>query len=92
MNYLHHELDLGADDAVEVTLDGQANVLLLDSSNFEKYRRGESYRYHGGLAEHSPVRLVPPHGGRWQLVVNLGGYPGTVRAGVRLLKGISSTR
>lgn len=29
MNYLHHEFDLSADDAVEVTLDNPANVRLI---------------------------------------------------------------
>lgn len=63
MNYLHHEFDVGPDDVVEVTLDGQANVLLMDPANFDRYRRGESYRDHGGLAEHSPARLAPPQSG-----------------------------
>ncbi len=92
MNYLHHEFEVGPDDVVEVTLDGQANVLLMDSANFDRYRRGEPYRYHGGLAEQSPARLVPPHRGRWHVVVDLGGFAGHVRAGVRMLQGVHSER
>jgi hypothetical protein len=90
MNYLHHEFDVGPDDVVEINLDGSANVMLLDPTNFDRYRRGESFRYHGGLAEHSPARLVPPHKGRWHVVVDLGGYPGHVRAGVRVLQGVKA--
>ncbi len=92
MNFLHQELDAGPDDIVEVTLDGQANVMLLDAENYDRYRRGEAFRYHGGLAKTSPARLVPPHTGRWHVVVDLGGFSGRVRAGVRVLQGADVAR
>ena len=87
MNYLHYDLDLGPEDAVEVTLDQQANVRLLDEANFQLYKRGQRHTYHGGgLAKQSPIHLAPPRAGRWHLVIDLGGYAGTVRASVRTLK------
>lgn len=86
MNFLHSEFDLDSGDVVVVDLDGQANVFLLDSSNFDAYRNGRSYRYYGGLAEKTPVRLMAPSRGHWHLVVDLGGYAGTVKAGVRVEK------
>ena len=92
MNYLHQELDLGTDDVVEVTLDGQANVMLLDPANYEFYRRGQQFHYHGGLAKNSPVQLIPQRPGRWHVVVDLGGYSGRVRAGVRILSPVSAAR
>ena len=86
MNYLHYELDLKDGDVVEVTLDKQANVRLLDDTNFSTYRRGGRHTYHGGgLARQSPIRLVPPYPGRWHLVIDLGGYAGAVQASVRTL-------
>jgi hypothetical protein len=85
-NYLHSDLNLEAGDIVVVTLDGQANVLLMDWSNYDAYRNGRSYRYHGGLAEKTPVRLEAPANGHWHLVVDLGGFAGTVRAGVGVEK------
>jgi hypothetical protein len=87
MNYLHYEFDLHADDVVEVTLDKQANVRLLDSQNFALYRHGSQHRYYGGLAKETPVRIKPPHAGHWHLVIDLGGYGGTVRAAARVLQG-----
>ncbi len=87
MDFLHEEFDLQPEDVVEVSLDSQANVMLLDPHNFSNYRRGASYRYYGGHAEKTPVRLSPPHPGKWHVVVNLGGYPGSVRAGVRVIRG-----
>jgi hypothetical protein len=86
MNYLHAEDHLNAGDAAVVTLDGQANVLLLDDLNYSAYRRGGSYHYYGGLAKRSPCRIVAPHTGRWHVVVDLGGYGGSVRAGIRFSK------
>lgn len=85
MKYLHWEVNAGPDDVIQVELDKQANVLLMDDSNYSAYRHGRRYRYFGGLAERSPVRLVPPHSGRWHVVVNLGGYRGSVQASVLVL-------
>lgn len=86
MDFLHSEFHGGPRDFAVVTLDSQANVLLLDDHNFQAYRRGATYRYIGGLAKQSPVRLSPPHHDHWHVVVDLGGYAGTVRAGVRILR------
>ena len=87
MNFLHYDLELDSNQAVEVTLDKQANVRLLDDSNYGLYRRGQPHTYYGGLAKASPVRLAPPRPGRWHLVVDLGGYAGTVKASVRTIGG-----
>ena len=86
VNHLHSEFDLEKGDVVVVDLHGQANVVLMDATNYDDYQGGRSYRYFGGLAEKSPVRLPAPRSGHWHLVVDLGGYPGTVRAGVRVQK------
>lgn len=87
MNYLHYDFNLNINDIVVVTLDKQANVRLLDDLNYSKYRHGRKHIYYGGLAKKSPVHLSPPRSGHWHLVVDLGGYPGTVRVSVRTIKG-----
>jgi hypothetical protein len=87
MNYLHNELQLHSGDIVEVTLDHAANVQLLDSANFDQYKQGKRYSYHGGYYKETPVRLQAPCDGRWYIVVDLGGGPGTVRASLRVLSG-----
>lgn len=61
-------------------------MLLLDMPNYHAYRRGDRYRYTGGLTKVSPTRLRPPHAGHWHVVINLGGYGGQVRVGVRVLQ------
>jgi hypothetical protein len=85
MKFLHWEVDVDDGGAVVVELDHQANVLLMDDHNFYAYKAGRSYRYHGGLAKQSPVRVPAPHAGRWHVVVNLGGYAGHVNASVSVI-------
>lgn len=87
MNYLHYDLNLQTGDVVEVTLDKQANVRLLDSTNYSQYRRGLKHHYYGGLATKSPVRLPAPQPGLWHLIIDLGGGGGRVKASVRTIKG-----
>jgi hypothetical protein len=86
MKFLQYDFNLNTGDVVEVTLDKQANVQLMDDSNFSNYRRGQRFRYHGGLAKNSPVRLSAPHAGHWNLVIDLGGGAGSIRASVRTIK------
>jgi len=74
-------------DVLEVTLTRGANVRLLDSSNFSKYRRGEQHRYQGGLAKKSPVRIEIPSSGHWHAVVDMQGLRGSTRAGFRIIDG-----
>lgn len=85
MKFLQYDLKTDPGDIIRVELDKQANVLLLDGPNFSRYKNGQSYRYHGGLAKQSPVDLVPPHAGHWYVVIDRGGYSGTVRVSVRIL-------
>jgi hypothetical protein len=67
-------------DVVEVSLSHGANVRLLDSSNFLKYKRGAAHRCIGGLAKRSPVRLQVPSSGHWYAVVDMQGLRGSTRA------------
>jgi hypothetical protein len=85
MNYLHYEFDLGPNDVVRVTLDKQANVKMLDENNYRSYQSGRQHRYYGGLAKTSPINLKAPHQGHWHVVIDLGGYSGTVHASAQIL-------
>lgn len=86
MNFLHYDFNLVSDDVVEVKLDKQANTFLLDDVNFARYKRGEQYNYYGGQAKQTPARLSAPRAGHWHLVIDLGGYVGTVSASTRVIK------
>lgn len=87
MQFVHHDLgNLQRGQIVELTLSGcAANVQLLDSTNFNNYRNGRRYRYTGGLAKKSPVRLQIPSSGHWHVAVDMRGLRGTVRSSARVL-------
>jgi Domain of unknown function (DUF1883)/TIR domain len=79
-------------ELVQVVLQGDAaNVRLLDSTNFAAFKRGARHRAIGGHARRSSVRLQVPHGGRWYLTVDHGGYQANTRWGVQVLPGLLPT-
>lgn len=86
MKFQHYDLGYNeSGNVVEVELQGtEANVCLMDTSNFNNYRSGRRYSYYGGHAKQSPVRIAVPHSGHWHVTVDLGGYSGSVRSSVRV--------
>lgn len=86
MNFLYNDLGvLNGGEIVEVTLTSAANVRLMDSGNFSNYQRGGRHQYFGGHVTRSPFRVPVPRAGHWHVAIDLGGYAGSVRAGVRVL-------
>lgn len=87
MNFIHHDLgNLEKGRIVEIVLQGNAaNVQLLDSSNFSSYKNGKRYRYIGGLAKKSPIRLQTTHSSHWHVAVDLRGLGGNVKSFARVL-------
>jgi hypothetical protein len=86
MNFLHSEFTLNAGDVINVELDSQANVQLMDDPNFNDYKRVYNYRYYGGLVKHSPFKIAAPRTDHWNVVIDLGGYSGTVKASVSVIR------
>lgn len=87
MDFQHYDLGhRSRGEIVEITMSGTAaNVQLMDDSSFRSYRSGRRYKYTGGHATHSPVRLAIPSTGHWHVAIDLGGYVGTVKSAVRVL-------
>lgn len=83
--------DLGTIDKgkiVEVTLGYAANVRIMDSSNYSSFKNGRRHNFIGGYVKQSPYKVTISHGGHWYVVIDLGGYAGKVKSGVRVLPGI----
>jgi hypothetical protein len=67
---------------VRVALANRANVRLMTSSEYSKFKRGQRHRYCSGHATRSPVSITVPSTGHWILVLDLGGLRGTIRYSV----------
>jgi hypothetical protein len=81
----HVRYDLGNLDkgsTVVVTLKNQANVQLMTSSDYNNYKAGRRYRYHGGRITRSPFRIAVPSNGHWMVAIDLGGYSGRISSSI----------
>ena len=77
MNFVSWDFNASAGSTVSMTIDRQANVFLVDDTNFSSFRRGGTFNYYGQLQKHRGVRLTVPRTGHWHLVLQPVG--GTVR-------------
>lgn len=59
--------------SVEVHLQHAADVFLVDSYNFQKYKSGQRFKYYGGYFNRTPVHITVEGTGRWYLIVKGGG-------------------
>lgn len=86
MKFIHFDLGFQTrGNVVEVNLSGSANVSLLDTSNFERYRKRSRYKYYGGRAIASPVKLTIPHNDHWHIAIDMRGLPGSVTASYKVI-------
>lgn len=85
-DFVHYDLgQLRGGQIVEIDLAGRANVLLMDSVNFQSYRSGRQHRYYGGEQVQSPAQVAVPHDGHWHLALDLGGATGQIQSAVRVV-------
>ncbi|WP_236783315.1 DUF1883 domain-containing protein [Aliivibrio fischeri] len=87
MDFQHYNLGyLNQGQAVEISLQGNAaNVILVDSTNFDRYRRGQQFQHYGGYVTTSITKLPVPRTGHWHVAIDLGGRSGKVASEVRVL-------
>lgn len=85
MDFLHSREYLQAGQSVRVDCDTQCNVMLTDDLNFQQYRRGANFRYHGGSYKAFPVVLSAPSTGYWNVTIDLGGGSATIRHSIQVI-------
>ncbi|MCW3096515.1 MAG: hypothetical protein JWL77_2133 [Chthonomonadaceae bacterium] len=85
LEHLHFDFNADAGQVVQVNLNQQANVLLLDEINYMYYRRGNSFRYLGGLQKRTPACIRVPHAGHWHIAVDIAGGRGYIHASINVL-------
>jgi len=83
MEHLRYDLgSLKRGSTVVVTLKNQANVQLMTRTDYNSYKAGRRYRYHGGRVTRSPFSITVPSDGQWVVAVDLGGHSGRIVASV----------
>lgn len=86
MNFLHSREHLNQGDSAEVNCSHQCNVMLLTDSNFQKYKSGRQFSYHGGHYKMFPVRIVAPNTGNWNIVLDFGGGSARITHSIRIFR------
>jgi hypothetical protein len=71
MDYLHWDYSrLSRGATVTVAMTGvESDVMLLSTTNYARFQRGDRYEYYGGHYKRSPVQLTVPSTGAWHVVV-----------------------
>ena len=85
MSFIHFTVKAGPDNIIQVSLSREANVRLMDSVNYQKYRLKKKYSFIGGMAMTPVFDLRPKNKGEWHVIVDLEGLEGEVRASVEVL-------
>lgn len=84
--FTHYDLKLQrAGTVIEVTLNAVNNVRLLTAVNFQRFTEKLDFKYVGGVAKKSPIRLVIPENGHWHLIVDMEGHHGLADSSVKLV-------
>ncbi|AYD00802.1 DUF1883 domain-containing protein [Neorhizobium sp. NCHU2750] len=84
--FTHYDLNLQrAGMAIEVTLNAVNNVRLMNAVNFQRFTERLDFKYVGGVARKSPVRLVIPDNGHWHIIVDAEGHHGLAESSVKML-------
>jgi len=88
MKFLHKPLKAQAGDIIRVEFSRPTKVLLIQSRQFEKYKKGKTYHYRGGAAEKSPVEFTVPFDGIWHAIIEKGTFnkPLDVSGNAQLIK------
>ena len=73
--FTHYDLKgQRAGTVVEVTLNAVNNVRLMSGGNFQRFKELLDFKYAGGTARKSPVRLAIPEDGHWHVIVDMEGH------------------
>lgn len=84
--FTHYDLkEQRAGTIIEVTLNAVANVRLMTAPNYQRFTEVLDFKYVGGVARKSPIRLSIPDSGHWHLVVDMEGHHGLAESAVKLV-------
>jgi hypothetical protein len=84
--FTHYDLkEQRAGTTIEVTLSAVNNVRLLTAVNFQRFTEKLDFKFVGGVAKKSPIRLVVPDSAHWHLIVDCEGHHGLAESSVKMV-------
>ncbi|MCM2399886.1 DUF1883 domain-containing protein [Rhizobium daejeonense] len=84
--FSHYDLqELRAGTIIEVTLSAVNNVRLMTPGNFQRFKETLDFKYLGGVAKKSPIKLTIPESGHWHLIVDMEGHHGLADSSVKTI-------
>lgn len=84
--FTHYDLkEQRAGAIIEVTLSAVNNVRLMTPGNLQRFREALDFKYLGGVAKKSPIKLVIPDSGHWHLIVDMEGHHGLADSSVKMI-------
>lgn len=84
--YTHYDLkELRAGTTLEISLSAVNNVRLMTGANFQRFTELLDFKYLGGVAKKSPIRIAIPETLHWHLVIDAEGHSGLAESSVKML-------
>ncbi|WP_313617037.1 DUF1883 domain-containing protein [Agrobacterium sp.] len=84
--FTHYDLkELRAGTTIEVTLNGVNNVRLMNAVNYQRFTELLDFKYMGGVAKKSPIRMTLPESAHWHLIVDMEGHAALAESSVKML-------
>ena len=84
--FTHYDLkELRTGAIIEVSLNAVNNVRLMTSGNYQRFTEMLDFKYLGGVAKKSPVRVSIPETSHWHLIVDCEGHHTLAESAVKML-------
>lgn len=84
--FTHYDLkELRAGAVIEVSLNAVNNVRLMTSGNYQRFTEMLDFKFMGGVAKKSPLRVTIPETSHWHLIVDCEGHHALAESSVKML-------
>ena len=90
MSFVHAREYLNAGDIIVVQCSHQCNVRVMSDTDFQSFKSGGSYHYHGGHFKMLPARIAAPNSGYWNTTIDLGGSTSAFKYSISYLKAVAA--
>ena len=84
--FTHYDLkEQRAGTFIEVSLNAVNNVRLMTAPNFQRFTEVLDFKYIGGVARKSPIKIAVPESGHWHVIVDMEGHHGLAESSVKVI-------